>query len=171
MNNNLRNETWLRREYETKSMQIIANDLGVSVGTVRNAFLRFGIKRKDRAEYIRGKPKSEETKKKMSDKRKEYWECHTDRDDFRIKISNSRRRNGTQSGYPAIYIIGRGYVHAHRYIMEQIIGRELSKDEVVHHVDGNRMNNSPDNLLLTTHSEHASIHDYIRKKDKLGRYK
>lgn len=42
--------------------------------------------------------------------------------------------------------------------MEEYIGRPLRKDEVVHHVDGNKRNNNITNLMLMTRSEHAKIH-------------
>jgi hypothetical protein len=40
------------------------------------------------------------------------------------------------------------YVAEHRLVMEQILGRQLLRSEVVHHIDGNRQNNDPTNLLL-----------------------
>lgn len=46
----------------------------------------------------------------------------------------------------------------HQVIMEKHIGRPLRKNEVVHHIDGNKRNNDISNLLLTTRSEHAKIH-------------
>lgn len=46
----------------------------------------------------------------------------------------------------------------HRIIMERIIGRRLSFDEVVHHIDGDKSNNNPDNLMVVTRREHAFIH-------------
>lgn len=49
-------------------------------------------------------------------------------------------------------------VLAHRMIMEQHLGRSLSSDEVIHHKDGNRLNNDIRNLQLTTQSEHMRIH-------------
>lgn len=39
-----------------------------------------------------------------------------------------------------------GYVLMHRVIMENHLGRLLGKDEVVHHKDHNKFNNSVDNL-------------------------
>lgn len=42
----------------------------------------------------------------------------------------------------------RGYVQLHRLIMEDILGRYLTKEEVVHHIDGNRINNFEENLEL-----------------------
>jgi hypothetical protein len=50
----------------------------------------------------------------------------------------------------------------HRLIMEKYIGRELNRNEIVHHIDGNPINNSLDNLKIMTQSEHMSLH-VIRK--------
>lgn len=52
----------------------------------------------------------------------------------------------------------RGYVLEHREIAAQKLGRPLTSEEVVHHIDGVKTNNSPDNLLVTTQSAHARIH-------------
>ena len=41
-----------------------------------------------------------------------------------------------------------GYVLEHRLVMEQILGRFLSREEVVHHIDKNKQNNDPSNLVL-----------------------
>jgi hypothetical protein len=42
----------------------------------------------------------------------------------------------------------RGFVQLHRLIMEDVLGRYLTKEEVVHHIDGNRLNNFEENLEL-----------------------
>lgn len=51
----------------------------------------------------------------------------------------------------------RGYFREHRYIMEQKIGRYLEKWEEVHHIDGNGLNNSPENLIIMKKSEHLKL--------------
>lgn len=58
---------------------------------------------------------------------------------------------------------GMGYVRLHRLIMEQMIGRFLTKDEVVHHKDDNTFNNHPDNLEIMSLPEHTGHHS--RKGD------
>ena len=49
--------------------------------------------------------------------------------------------------------------HLHRVLAAEKIGRALRKGEVVHHIDGNILNNNLDNLaVLTSQSEHINLH-------------
>lgn len=41
-----------------------------------------------------------------------------------------------------------GYVCEHRLVMEEMLGRLLEPDEVVHHIDDDPSNNEPENLML-----------------------
>ena len=56
-----------------------------------------------------------------------------------------------------------GYVAEHVLIMEQHIGRYLEPDEVVHHIDGDKLNNVISNLQLLTRKEHAHLHGKVKK--------
>lgn len=46
----------------------------------------------------------------------------------------------------------------HRLVMEEMLGRELSSNEIVHHKDGNINNNAPENLKVMSRAEHARHH-------------
>lgn len=49
-------------------------------------------------------------------------------------------------------------VRLHRYKMEKFLGRKLSSDEIVHHIDGNKLNNNIENLEVLSRSEHLQKH-------------
>lgn len=52
----------------------------------------------------------------------------------------------------------KGYVREHVLVAEKMLGRYLDEHEVVHHKDGDKTNNTPENLEVMTLSEHASLH-------------
>lgn len=66
-------------------------------------------------------------------------------------------------GYATFRINGKTR-RAHRVIMEQHIGRKLLPTEIIHHIDGNKVNNSIGNLELTTFAEHTKNHWIARRK-------
>lgn len=52
-----------------------------------------------------------------------------------------------------------GYILEHRLKMEKYIGKYLTKDEVVHHINGNRKDNRIKNLILFKNQfEHRTYH-------------
>lgn len=74
-------------------------------------------------------------------------------------IYNPFHRNATKQGY----------VCEHRLVMEKHIKRYLEKEEVVHHCNGNILDNRFENLVLAKNqAEHNIFH--IRKRDKQGRF-
>jgi hypothetical protein len=62
--------------------------------------------------------------------------------------------------------------HAHRVVMERILGRPLKAGEIVHHIDGNKINNDVLNLrLLDSQGNHVREHIeemLIRRKEIHG---
>lgn len=52
----------------------------------------------------------------------------------------------------------RGYVMEHRLVMEKKIGRYLYPNERVHHLNGDRFDNSIENLVIITQRQHVRNH-------------
>lgn len=83
-------------------------------------------------------------------------------------IQKQAQKLGVKQGTKFFHVSKGGYIvlepkrgqkqYLHRLIMEDKLGRKLEEDELVHHIDGNKMNNHPDNLALTDRSTHARQH-------------
>lgn len=78
-----------------------------------------------------------------------------------------RRLNNTIDSYQGGTILPNGYKYItidgvqreeHRVIMERTLGRPLKSSEIVHHINGNKLDNRPENLVVTTISEHRKLH-------------
>ena len=54
--------------------------------------------------------------------------------------------------------------HLHRHIAEKKIGRTLKKNEIVHHLNGNKHNNKPSNLIIMTNAAHSRLHSTKNRK-------
>ena len=93
-------------------------------------------------------------------------------------INKKIKKMGLSIKWSYTYINKQGYLinckdrnnkfEVHRKVMEEKLGRKLSSDEIVYHIDGNKLNNNPNNLELTNRREH--INKY--RKDLIkGQYK
>ncbi len=87
--------------------------------------------------------------------------------------THHRWRNGRyvdERGYVRLHVPGGGYVREHRLVMSQVLGRPLLPHEVVHHIDGNKQNNSPENLeLCGSQAEHLEQHPGDWRRPKVPR--
>lgn len=61
----------------------------------------------------------------------------------------------------------RGYAYEHRIVAEQKIGRRLKRREQVHHINGNKQDNRPDNLLVASNAAEHHVHHRKQKNLRL----
>jgi len=83
----------------------------------------------------------------------EYIDVHG----YKMKYVGCDKRNRTRNGWSS-------YKKEHILVIEEYIGRKLEKGEVIHHIDGNKLNNSLDNLvLLKREKNHRVIHNSLQE--------
>lgn len=121
------------------------------------------------------RPATKEKTRKSSTGRKQREES---KDKLRKRIGplNHNWRAGlsvTVGGYIQFTNSRANGVHANRYlhdiIAEYKYGRPLRRGEHVHHIDSNKMNNDPSNLIIMAASDHSKIHTEDRENGKFKR--
>ena len=53
--------------------------------------------------------------------------------------------------------------YVHRVVAEEILGRKLNADEVVHHVNLNKLDNSKNNLFVCNNKTHLHLHRQLER--------
>lgn len=158
----------------------VAEHYGISAGKVYYVFrdCNFAMTRKFKH------PVSESFRKQQSEKSKGHKVSEEQR--RRISEKNSCNYNGLNGyghtkkhnqGYILAYVPKHpnahkdGYVMLHTILMERKLGRYLSNDEVVHHINHDKSDNRIENLMLMTKYEHRSMHmkeRYAKRRNDLS---
>jgi hypothetical protein len=78
-----------------------------------------------------------------------------------FKTSAGRPRLPLEQINPNNYL-KRGGGNEHRVAFARLLGTNLPRNLDVHHIDGNKHNNEPNNLALVTRGGHLRIHRLMK---------
>ena len=110
--------------------------------------------------------------KKYAIKRKKYKVWNKGYKDYNSGWKHPQYKGGrniNHNGYIRVLNSGQGtYELEHRRIMEEALGQKLDPDDVVHHINGNKVDNSIDNLMVVSRKEHLKFH--YKERDSGGRF-
>jgi hypothetical protein len=98
----------------------------------------------------------EDTRKRAGERITYYNKNVFNHGEYRKRNAETKRNRGSGKGYTKV-----DGVHEHRRVAEKMLGRKLKPNEIVHHIDGDKRNNKPENLKVMTQSEH--IREHLRR--------
>ena len=161
---------------EQKPIRRIAKQLNMSSGKIYKYLKKYKIETRPQEETftMKGRKLSPEQCERISLLHK----GKTLSPETRAKIAEAQRHGGIgfkkqrADGSMAVYFPDHpksskdGYVMEHILVMEALIGRHLTENECVHHINHKRNDNKKENLRLMTKSEHMSYHMRKRWEEK-----
>ena len=156
----LHDVVWLRAELEQKSAHLIAQEIGCSYSGVVYAARKYGIPlRKDEKKLIRRHDPDEWSRMAKESYRRRY-------PNGRHGSETANWRGGRRKHPTGWLIYSPDHPHKqrdnavfeHRLVMEKKLGRYLEKNEIIHHINGDRYDNRPENLMLVNRSRHVMEH-------------
>lgn len=138
---------------ERRSVKELAAFFSCNASTLLRHLHRKGIRVRTTSEEMTGRVLSPEHRAKVvMTLRNERGESNPN-----WKGGKSWKGRSKDAAYIIVRHDGR-YVPEHRLVAERAIGRKLHPKEHVHHIDGNKTNNDPINLMVLTAKEHAKLH-------------
>lgn len=87
---------------------------------------------------------------------------------YKINSVRIYKKSGEKSAYWSVRDIDKNrWIQEHRHIVENELKVPLKDTDVVHHLDGNSLNNHPTNLLVIDRALHTKCHEAINNGENI----
>lgn len=152
----LQDKSWLQDQVISQPLRHIAKGVGCSYSGVVYAIRKHGLTVPHRAKYSPS-PRKSATIKAVLKKRYPHGR-------YGENAANWKGGRHVYNGYVVIYSPGHpratnsNRVFEHIVVAEKKLGRFIGRDEIVHHINGDKQDNRPDNLEVMKRSAHVNYH-------------
>lgn len=159
-------ENYFKENYLKKTKTQMAKELNLTYYQVERKLRKLNLRK-----YSSNKWTEEEI-----DILKQYYPIQTSKEELLKLLPNHRwtsiQRQASKLGYTRewkyVYKSVQGYLinckdrnnkkEIHRQVYEDYYKVKLTKNDIIHHIDGNKLNNDPKNLVCMTRAEHVRLH-------------
>lgn len=148
------------------SLGEIARAFGKGIATISRWLDQIGVEKRDAGSGTRGKPWSD-ARRAATPAPAPAMRPVVDGMELRGAEIVTHRAIGNKSvranGYVLVQVGRRARKYEHIVVAERALGRELRAGEVVHHINCDRTDNRPENLLICQIGYHIQLHARMRR--------
>lgn len=144
-----------------KSVEKVSKETGIPIASVHRLLKRGGVRIQAPGEAHKGRPWSPARRAHHPERPKRPADAPRGYEIATARALGNKSRSG--HGYVTVHTGRKRKQYEHILVAERAIGRPLKKGEVVHHINCDRTDNRPENLLICRIGYHLKLHARMRK--------